>query len=232
MTVTHGSLTVDWLGGAAVRLAAGERVVYVDPGSGETGGNGDGASETADAGPRDGDAVFVTHSHHYLPERIAQVAGADATLVVPEGLDIHRTRRTDTRPADLPVAVRRVGLAAEGVVAGVPFFAVAAYNRDDADGAPVHPRGRGCGYLLSVGGGVFHPGDTDALEGHAELDVAVLLAPIGGEGTMAPREAVDLAAAMEPELVVPVRYGRETDPAAFAEEVREAGIRVAVDRGD
>jgi L-ascorbate metabolism protein UlaG (beta-lactamase superfamily) len=248
MTVRHDGLAVDWLGYATVRIEGPDTVVYVDPGrygvlTGEWTPDTDRADGAHPPGrdhrPGDADAVFVTHRHHYDPDGIDRVAHADATIITFEGIDIHRTDRTDVRPAELPYDVRTVGTETEGLVADVPFFTVPAYNHPDGphtrpDGSPVHPEGRGCGYLLTVDGTrVFYPGDTDVLAGQAELDVSLFLAPIGGTFTMDGTGAASLAAAMGPDLVVPVHYntfGRiEADSRAFAADVAASGVPVVLD---
>jgi L-ascorbate metabolism protein UlaG (beta-lactamase superfamily) len=245
MTVRHDGLAVDWLGYATVRIEGGGTVVYVDPGrygvlTGEWTPDPDRPHPPGeDFRPGDADAVFVTHRHHYDPDGIDRVAAEDATVITFEGIDVHRTDRTDLRPAELSSDVRTVGMEAEGVVADVPFWTVPAYNHPDGphtrpDGSPVHPEGRGCGYLLSVDGTrVFYPGDTDVLEGHAALDVSLFLAPIGGTFTMDRTGAASLAAAMDPDLVVPVHYntfGRiEADSRAFAADVAASGVPVVLD---
>jgi L-ascorbate metabolism protein UlaG (beta-lactamase superfamily) len=248
MTVRHDGLAVDWLGYATVRIEGPDTVLYVDPGrygvlSGEWTPDGDTAAGAhppgADHRPGDADAVLVTHRHHYDPEGIDRVADGDATVVTFEGIDVHRTDRTGVRPADLPYEVRSVGMETDGLVAGVPFFTLPAYNHPDGphtrpDGSPVHPEGRGCGYLLAVDGTrVFYPGDTDVLEGHATLDVSVFLAPIGGRFTMDRTAAASLAGSMDPDLVVPVHYNTfdaiETDSRAFAADVAANGVPVALD---
>lgn len=248
MTVTHGDLAVDWLGYATVRLAGSDTVVYVDPGrygvlSGEWTPPGesarDGHPPSRDSRPEDGDVVCLTHLHHYDPDGVERVAAEDATVLAFEGIDVHQTDRTDRRMSDLPYDVRTVSSEAQGLVADLPFWTVPAYNEPGGsharpDGTPVHPEGRGCGFLLSIDGTrVFHPGDTDVLEGHAELDVSVFLPPIGGRYTMDRHEAADLAAAMEPDLVVPVHYNTfaeiEADSTAFATALEERGVAVALD---
>jgi len=247
MTVTHDGLTVDWLGYATIRLESADAVVYVDPGrygvlTGEwtpDGDRGRAHPPARDYRPADGDAVLVTHIHHYDPDGIERVAGEDATLVVFEGIDVADTDRTDARPAELPYEVRTVGTEDEGVVAGRPFWTVQAYNHPGGphtyrDGTPIHPDGLGCGYLLSIEGTtVFYPGDTDVLDGHGELDVDVFLVPIGGTFTMDRAGAADLAADLDPALVVPVHYNTfesiETDSEALAEELSARGVAVALD---
>jgi L-ascorbate metabolism protein UlaG (beta-lactamase superfamily) len=248
MTVRADGLRLDWLGYATVRIEGADTVVYVDPGrygvlTGEwtppSGAVAAAHPPGQDYRPEDGDAVFVTHRHHYDPDGIDRVAADDATVVAFDGIDVHRTDRTDVRPVELGYDVRSVGLESQGVVGDVTFWTVAAYNHADGphtrpDGTPIHPKGMGCGYLLAIDGTrVFFPGDTDVLDGHAELDADVVCPPIGGAVTMDRHAAADLAAEMNPGLVVPTHYnthgGIESDSAAFAADLRERGIAVELD---
>jgi len=248
MAIAYDDLTVEWLGYATVRIAAGDTVVYLDPGrygvlTGEWEPDSPQATDThppaTDYRPEDGDLVCLTHVHHYDPDGIDRVAGPDATVLAFEGIDPGESGRELPRLADLPHEIRTVGAEEQGVAAAVPFWTVPAYNDPDGprvgpDGTPYHPEGRGCGFLLAVDETrVFWPGDTDVLDGHAELDVDVFCPPIGGAFTMDRTEAADLAAAMEPRLVVPVHYNTfdalETDSRAFAADVAGAGVPVALD---
>ena len=198
--------------------------------------------------PHDADLVCVTHDHHYDPAAIRRVADEDTTLLVFEGVDTHRIDRAVERPVDLPCEVRRVDDEADLAVGDVIVRTTAAYNHPDgdhvrADGDPVHPEGFGCGFHLTVpasgpsgtaadGVRVYWPGDTDVLEGHAELDVDLFCPPIGAAFTMDRHAAASLAAAMDPALVVPVHYNTfdtlRTDSRAFAADVAEAGIPVVL----
>jgi len=231
MTVEHDGLQVDWFGYATVRLEGPSgTVVYLDPGR---------YGVLDDRRPEDGDLVCVTHDHHYDSDGVDRVAADDATVVVYEGVDAAGIDR-DVRPVEaLPYDVVRIGEENETTEAGVTLWSVPAYNEPDgphtrADGSPYHPKGFGVGYRLSVDGtGVFWPGDSDALEGHRAIDAAVLLPPIGGAFTMDRHEAAALAGAMEPDLVVPIHYDTfeaiEADADAFAADVRDRGVRVAVE---
>ncbi len=248
MTVTHDSLTVDWYGYATVRLEADGTVVYLDPGRyGVLTGEWEADSEAAadahpparDRRPEDADVVCVSHVHHYDPDGIERVAGEEARLISFEGINTDDTNRDVERLVELAYETTTVGLEDEGAADGVLYWTVPAYNepggdRARADGSPYHPRGFGCGFLLSVGGvRVFWPGDTDALDGHAELDVDVFLPPIGGTVTMDREEAATLAAEMDPGLVVPVHYNTfgalETDSGAFRADLEAAGVPVELD---
>jgi L-ascorbate metabolism protein UlaG (beta-lactamase superfamily) len=248
MTVTHGNLTVDWLGYATIRIEGSDTVVYVDPGrygvltgewTAESQAAADAHPKARDYRPEDGDIVCLTHLHHYDPDGIRRVASEDATILAFEGIDVHRTDRTDVRVANLEYDVRSVGAEEDLVAEDYPVWTVPAYNEPDGphtrrDGTPFHPEGMGCGYLLAVDGTrVFFPGDTDALDGHAELETDIFMPPIGGAFTMDRHEAADLAVEMDPGLVVPVHYNTfgaiETDSEAFVADLRERGVSVALD---
>ncbi len=248
MTVRFGDLALDWLGYATLRIEAPDVTVYLDPGRyGVLTGEWEPDSEAARGGhppgadvhPRDGDIVCVSHVHHYDPDGIERVAASDATVVVFDGLRTSDTDRTDVRPADLPVEVRRVGMEDERLVGDVPIWTVPAYNEPDgphtnADGSPVHPRGFGCGFLLAVDGTrLFWPGDTDVLEGHEALDVDVFCPPIGGSFTMDRHGAAALARGLVPDLTLPIHYNTfaalETDSRAFAADVAASGVPVVLD---
>lgn len=231
MTVEHRGLTVDWFGLATVRIESSDgTVVYFDPGRY---GVLDGDE------PRDGDLVCVSHTHHYDPDAVRRVGTDDTTVVVHEAVHHSETDRDVTPVRDLPFAVERVDDETDTVEAGVILRTLAAYNEPDGPhvddaGEPYHPKGRGCGFLLNIDGvRVCWPGDTDVLEGHAELDVSLFLPPIGGTFTMDRHEAADLIDDLEPELVLPIHYDTfeeiETDANAFAADVEQRGVPVELD---
>ena len=229
--ISHDGVSISWLGYATLRLEADGTVVYTDPGR-------YGVLDGYDGG--DGDLVCVTHDHHYDTDGIRAVAGDGATLVAFEGINTHRIDRNVERPADLPYERRTVGSAADIAVDDVIVRTTAAYNEPGgsatrANGEPYHPEGLGCGYHLTLGGvSVYWPGDTDVLDGHDRLDVDVFCPPIGGSFTMDRRDAADLAAAIDPDLVVPVHYDTfgaiETDAEAFAADLEARGVDVHLDR--
>jgi L-ascorbate metabolism protein UlaG (beta-lactamase superfamily) len=256
MTVRHAGLHAEWLGYAGIRLESPDgTVVYVDPGrygtlTGEWTPDSPDAShpEPRDYRPEDGDLVLVTHDHHYDSDGIRRVASEAATVVVYEAVYPPKIDRDVEDLDDLPYDVVRVGEADDRLFGDVIVRSVPAYNEPggphtDSSGEPFHPEGFGVGYHVTlpgrVGGGavedvtVFWPGDSDALAGHAELDVSLFCPPIGGSFTMDRREAADLAAEMAPDLVLPVHYDTfgalETDSGAFAADVAGRGVPVVLD---
>ena len=239
MTVRHDGIVASWLGYATLRLESPEATVYLDPGR-------YGVLEGYDA--RDGDLVCVTHDHHYDPDSINRVAADHATVIIFEGVNSHRIDRDVARVADLTYEIRRVDNEADVAVGDVVVRTIPAYNELDGPrtteaGDPFHPEGRGCGFHLTLpsderpdGVRVLWPGDTDVLDGHAELDVSLFCPPIGGSFTMDRHEAADLAEAMDPDLVLPIHYNTfealETDSAAFAEDVARRGVPVVLDESE
>ncbi|WP_058996440.1 MBL fold metallo-hydrolase [Haloarcula sp. CBA1127] len=246
MTVRHDGITAEWLGYATLRLEGEDTVVYFDPGrygvltgEWEPDTPGIGHPPTRDYAPKDGDIVCVTHIHHYDPDGIRRVASEDATVVAFEGINVHATDRDLDRLADLDYEVRKVSMEADVLVHDVPIWTMPAYNHEDGrnlkdDGSPIHPRGIGCGFLVSLDDThVFWPGDTDVLDGHAELDVSLFVPSIAKNYTMNRHEAADLAEAMDPDLVLPMHYNTftslEADSGAFAEDVAKRGVPVVLD---
>ncbi len=242
MTVRYDGLTVEWLGYATARVETDDGfVAYTDPGR---------YGVLDDYWARDGDLVVVTHDHHYDSDGIRSVAAADATLVIYEAVDpagIDRdVESIEALAADYGV-VRvddesrvDVGSRVDGASPDATVWSVPAHNEPDGpctdeDGSVPHPPGFGCGFLLSIGDRtVFWPGDSDALDGFAELEVDLFLGNIGGGGIVSDRhETAALAERMGPDLVVPIHYDTfdalAADGGAFAADVAARSIPVALD---
>lgn len=226
MTVRTGDTTVDWLGYATARIEGADgTVVYTDPGR-------YGVLDGLD--PRDGDVVLVTHDHHYDSDGIRRVAAPDATLVVFEAVDAAGIGREVEAVDALPFAVHRVAVGGEIEVAdgAVTVEATPAQNVPPDRGS--HIPGFGCGYRFTVDDtSVFWPGDTDLLEALEAVEASIYLANIGGGPVMDRHDAAELAAAIGPDLVVPIHYDTlealEADAEAFAVDVATRSIPVALD---
>jgi L-ascorbate metabolism protein UlaG (beta-lactamase superfamily) len=255
MTVRHDGLTVTWFGYATTRIETeGGFVAYLDPGrygvlTGDWtpvgGGNPKDAAHprATDHRPQDADLVCVTHDHHYDSDGIRRVAGDDATVVVYEAVDPADIDRDVDPVEELPGEVVRIGdaehLAVDGTDGGVDVWSVPAYNdpagpRADAQGTVSHPPGFGVGYRLALGDtSVFWPGDSDALDAFAELDVSLFLANIAGTVVSTAAESAELAEQMDPDLVLPVHYNTieilQAESGAFARDVAKRGVPVVLD---
>ena len=247
MTVHHPELTIEWFGYATVRLSVPDGpTVYLDPGrygvlTGEWEPHGSDLDHppAQDFNAHDGDVVCVTHDHHYDSDGIRRVASDDATLVVYDAVDPAGIDRDVESLDELPYETIRVGehddlAVGEAIVRTVPAYNVPGGPRSDDEGTPNHPEGFGVGFLVTLDDvTVFYPGDSDVLDGHAELNVDVFLPPISGALTMDRHEAADLAEALSPDLVVPIHYDTfellESDARAFAADIASRGVPVALD---
>jgi L-ascorbate metabolism protein UlaG (beta-lactamase superfamily) len=245
MTVRQGGLSVDWLGYATARIEWPDgTVAYTDPGRYGvlTGEWTPGEFDTAAAHPAardyragDADLVVVTHDHHYDPDGIERVAGSDATVVVYEAVDAANISRDVAPVGELDSEVVRVGYGDKLTPAGVDVDVLPAETVPaEPGGTSSHPPGFGCGFVLTRGGrSVFWPGDTDPLDAHEALAPNVFLPPISADITMTESEAARTAAALAPDLAVPIHYntfaGLAADEDAFVAAVARRGIPVAVD---
>lgn len=231
MTVHFDSIDIDWLGYSTVRLE-GETgvVVYMDPGR---------YGVLDDYEAQDGDLVLITHGDHYDPDGIRRVAHEDAIVVVHEAVDAEAIDRVDEQPADLPYEVERVRADETFVLGPLDLFTIPAYNEPDGpytsdDGTPFHPEGDGCGFGVTIDGVcAFWPGDSDVLPVHEDLDIDVLIPPIGGSFTMDRHDVADWAETIRPDLVLPIHYNTfealETDEEAFVVDVARRSVPVALD---
>ncbi len=251
MTIRHDGLVVDWFGYATTRLEATDGpTVYFDPGrygvlTGDwtPPGGGDPTDaahpRSVDRRPQDADVVCVTHDHHYDPDGIERVADENATIVVYRGVDADRIGRDVVSPEQLPFDVVRVEEEDYRRVGDVDVWSVPAYNEPGGpnardDGSVPHPEGFGVGYRISLDGvSVFWPGDSDALDAFAELETSLFLANIAGSVCMDGQQAAELAARLDPELVLPVHYNTiellTADSGSFASDVAKRGVPVVLD---
>ena len=115
-------------------------------------------------------------------------------------------------------------------ISGVTIEAVPMYNvRPDPQfgGAIFHTKGRGNGYVVTIGGKrLYFAGDTACtleMKGLKIIDVAFL--PMNLPFTMPPSEAAECARAFKPKIVYPYHYF-ESDPKEFEAALKGSGIEV------
>jgi L-ascorbate metabolism protein UlaG (beta-lactamase superfamily) len=112
----------------------------------------------------------------------------------------------------------------------IKIDAVPMYNlkRGPAPGQPYHTKGRGNGYVLTLGGKrVYVSGDTEFIPEIKDLkaiDIAFMCMNL--PFTQTPVEAAEAVKALRPRIVYPYHY-RGQDPQVFAEALAgEKGIEV------
>jgi L-ascorbate metabolism protein UlaG (beta-lactamase superfamily) len=252
-----GDITISPIAHAAVYIAHGQNVILIDParfGPGlppppppspeliaqlqkmpPKGPDGEPPPETTASalpltpeqmvrfkGLKEPTLILVTdiHDDHLDPRVIAAVKRASTRLIVPRAA-MSRLLGVQGAEAMSNGETRRVR--------GTIVEAVPMYNpQPDAKfGLVFHPKGRGNGYVLTIGGKrIYIAGDTGCtteIQTLKSIDVAFL--PISLPSTMSPSDAAECAKAFRPRVVYPYHYF-ESDPKVFEAALRGTAIEV------
>lgn len=209
-----GDITVTPIAHGSVQLEFGGQLIYVDPSQGEY------------AGKPQGDLILITdiHGDHLNAERITELRKEGAPVVAPAAVA--------EQAGD---AVANITLIANGetkTVAGVSIEAVPMYNleRGPEPGQLFHTKGRGNGYILTLGGKrVYFSGDTACVpEIRALQNIDVAFMTMNLPYTMPPSEAAECVKAFRPAIVYPYHF-RGSDLAEFSSALEgESGIEVRI----
>lgn len=199
MTVDEMIKSVTWLGHDSFRIAAGGKVIYIDP------------FQLASAIPAD--IVLITHDHydHCVPEDVAKIQTAATTIV------------TDAACAKkLKGGIKTVKPGDRITLGGIVVEAVPAYNTDKK----FHPKADGkLGFIVTVDGiRIYHAGDTDFIPEMKKMKADIALLPVSGTYVMTAEQAVQAALAIKPAIAVPMHYssivGSDADAKKFAEGLK------------
>jgi len=208
---TGGPITIQPITHAAVQLRFGAQVITVDP----TMMGGDYA-----ALPK-ADLVLVTdiHGDHLDPATITKASKATTTVVVPSAA---------------AAQVKGATVIANGetkTINGITIEAVPMYNlqRGPSAGQLYHTKGRGNGYVVTVGGKRFYfAGDTECVpEMKALKNIDVAFVPMNLPYTMPPNEAAECVKAFKPTIVYPYHY-MGSDLNQFADALKGSGVDVRI----
>jgi len=105
------------------------------------------------------------------------------------------------------------------------------YNlvRGPSEGQLFHDKGRGNGYVLTLGGKrIYIAGDTECTpEMRALQDIDVGFVPMNLPYTMTPEEAAECVRAFSPDVVYPYHF-RGQDVNVFANALRDTPVEVRV----
>ncbi|MDD8015247.1 MAG: MBL fold metallo-hydrolase [Acidobacteriota bacterium] len=207
-----GDLVITFVGHGSLMFRHKDKIIHIDPVSAET---------DYERLPK-ADIILITHEHfdHLDIEALKILKKEGTRIVMSESC-------SDKCPGG---TVMKNGGKID--VLGYAVEAVPAYNirNKRPDGQPFHPKGRGNGYVLTIGGKkVYVAGDTEntpemkALRG---IDVAFL--PMNLPYTMTPEMAADAARAFKPGILYPYHYG-ETDTAELVNLLKdETSIEVRI----
>lgn len=214
MPTAEGDLIIRPINHATLALGWKNLIIYVDPVGG--------ARRFADLPPPDLILVTDTHGDHFSLETVQAVAGEKTALVVTPAV-------AEQLPAGLRARAVVLANGQSNQVAGVPVEAIAAYNLKP-DRAKFHPKGRGNGYVLSLGGArVYISGDTEGVpEMRALRDITVAFVCMNLPYTMTAAEAAEAVRAFRPKIVYPY-HCRGTNLEEFKKLVGDdLGIEVRI----
>jgi L-ascorbate metabolism protein UlaG (beta-lactamase superfamily) len=197
--ITHGSLMLEFRG----------KVIHIDP-----------WSRGNYAGLPKADIILITDIHpDHMDRAMVDHLKKETTVIL--------------APAAVAETIREAQIIRNGerkTVEGITIEAVPMYNlvRGPSPGQLYHTKGRGNGYVLTLGGRrVYISGDTEcvpeikALKG---IDVAFICMNL--PFTMPPEEAAECVKAFRPKIVYPYHY-RNSDLSRFVDALKgESGIEV------
>lgn len=118
-------------------------------------------------------------------------------------------------------------------VAGIRIEAVPMYNllHGPKPGEVYHPKGRGNGYVLTLGGKrLYLMADTECTpEVRAVKNIDVAFVPMTMPYTMTPAEAVECVMALQPKIVYPYHYeGQRRDETLFRAFLKNTPVEVRI----
>jgi L-ascorbate metabolism protein UlaG (beta-lactamase superfamily) len=199
IVVKGGELTIQPITPATLVLTYQGKNIYVDPTGGAEAFKGLGAP----------DLILITdiHGDHMDPKTIDAINTNRATLVVPQAV-------ADKLPVTTDKSKLMIIKNAESKDAiGITITAVPMYNLPESPTA-MHTKGRGNGYILSIGGKyVYLSGDTaDIPEMRNLKNIDIAFVCMNLPYTMDVKTAASAVLAFKPKVVYPYHYkGQDTE---------------------
>jgi len=212
VAASDGDLIIHPINHATFVMGWKNKVIYVDP---------VGTGKLFDGLPRL-DLILVTdiHGDHLSPETLEAVADAKTTIVAPSAVVEKLSEKLRKQTTVLANGETKS-------VAGVSIEAVPMYNLT-ADRLKYHNKGRGNGYVLTLGGKrVYISGDTEDIpEMRALKNIDVAFVCMNLPYTMTEEQAASAVREFKPKIVYPYHY-RGSDVEKFKKLVGEdSGVEV------
>ena len=212
---TEGEIQITPIMRASVQIEFAGKVIQVDP--------------VAKTDPKQqADLILVTdiHADNLDPDQIAKIRKPGAPVVMPAAA-------ATEAGAKIPPPTTVMANGEAKTVADISIVAVPAYNarRGPKPGEFYHPKGRGNGYIVTLGGKrLYFAGDTECTTEMKDLKtIDVAFVPINMPSTMTPAEAADCVKAFQPKIVYPYHYeGQKNDEAFFRAFLRGTQIEARV----
>lgn len=210
IAATGGDITITPINHATLQLRHGNTTVLIDP---TPQGKYDGLPTPT--------VILVTdiHGDHLSPPTVEKVKGPNTAIVAPEAA-------ASQLPGATVLANGQTKTVADVIVEGVPMYNLV---RGPAAGQLFHTKGRGNGYVVTLGGKrIYVAGDTECIpEMKALRNIDVAFVPMNLPYTMTPTEAAGCVAAFKPKVVYPYHYrGQNLDE--FTKALAGSGVEVRV----
>lgn len=172
---------------SSIKIAK-DKIVYIDP-------------FRINEVPHDADYIFITHSHydHFSTQDILKVAKIDTIFISTE--DTKSSLELMGIPEEQIVIVEPNN---KYEVKGIKFETVPSYNENKK----YHPKENNwVGYIIKLNGSKYYiAGDTDNIKEIQNIKCDIAFLPIGGEFTMNPQEAANLANEIDSKIIIPTHY--------------------------
>jgi L-ascorbate metabolism protein UlaG (beta-lactamase superfamily) len=172
------------------------------------------------------DVILITdiHSDHLDPATVNKRKKATTTIVAPQAAVAQLTAAQIASPVVMANGDKKT-------VDGIEIEAVPMYNltRGPSAGQLYHDKGRGNGYVLTLGGKrIYIAGDTEGIpEMRALKNIDVAFIPMNLPYTMTEAEAADAVKAFKPKIVYPYHY-RGSDLKKFEDALKGSGVEVRI----
>ena len=210
LQTSQGNLTIQPLNHASLVLSLDNLTIYVDP------------TVAADyTGIKPPDLILVTdiHGDHFDTAKLYSLFNPHTNFIGPQAVAVKITKAS----GDFVVLAN----GQTTTRAGITIEAIPMYNLPANPNDPRHPKGRGNGYVLTIGGKrIYISGDTQGIpEMRALKNIDVAFVCMNLPYTMDINEAADAVLAFKPRIVYPYHYRGTSglsDVAAFKAKV-EAG---------
>ena len=189
ISTTDGPLKITPIKHASLMLEFKNKIIHVDP-----------WSEGDYTGLPKADLILITdiHGDHMDPAKIKEVRKNNTVIVAPAAV------------AKTVTGAMVLNNGESKIVDGVPIEAVPMYNlvRGPRPGKLFHDKGRGNGYILTLGGKrLYLSGDTECIpEMKALKSIDIAFVCMNLPYTMPPEEAAECVKAFKPKIVYPYHY--------------------------
>jgi L-ascorbate metabolism protein UlaG (beta-lactamase superfamily) len=192
LQTTAGPLTIQPIVHASLVLTVDGKVIYADP----TGG----AANYQGIAPPDIILITDIHGDHFDTATLSAIKTTSTVLVVPPAV-------ADKLPPYLKGKLVILKNGDNTMLSGIAIRTIPMYNLPESPTA-MHTKGRGNGYILSVGGKqIYLSGDTQGIpEMRALTNIDVAFICMNLPYTMDVKEAADAVLAFAPKIVYPYHY--------------------------